>query len=66
MTRPNLTVEDDIVTVAERLVPLIREFRHTTEQDRRIAEPIGSAIRESDLGRILLDTGASPPYTPEA
>jgi alkylation response protein AidB-like acyl-CoA dehydrogenase len=56
---------NEIVTVAERLIPLIREFRHTTERDRRIAEPIVHAIRASDLGRMLLDTGAPPPYTPE-
>jgi alkylation response protein AidB-like acyl-CoA dehydrogenase len=55
---------NEIVTVAERLIPLIRELRHTTEQDRRIAEPIVHAIRQSDLGRMLLDTGAPPPYTP--
>jgi indole-3-acetate monooxygenase len=56
---------NEIVTVAERLIPLIRELRHTTEHDRRIAEPIVHAIRASDLGRMLLDTGAPPPYTPE-
>jgi alkylation response protein AidB-like acyl-CoA dehydrogenase len=56
---------NEIVTVAESLLPLIRELRHTTEQDRRIAEPIVHAIRQSDLGRMLLDTGAPPQYTPE-
>lgn len=56
---------NEIVTVAESLIPLIRELRHTTEQDRRIAEPIVHAIRASDLGRMLLDTGAPPQYTPE-
>jgi alkylation response protein AidB-like acyl-CoA dehydrogenase len=56
---------NEIVTVAEGLIPLIRELRHTTEQDRRIAAPIVHAIRQSDLGRMLLDTGAPPPYTPE-
>ena len=56
---------NEIVTVAERLIPLICELRHTTEHDRRIAEPIVQAIRESDLCRMLLDTGAPPPYTPE-
>ena len=56
---------NEIVTVAERLIPLICELRHTTEQDRRIAAPIVHAIRESDLGRMLLDTGAPPQYTPE-
>jgi hypothetical protein len=45
------------VTLAERLIPLIFEFRHSTEKDRRIAEPIVQAIRESDLCRMLLDTG---------
>ena len=55
---------NEIVTVAERLIPLIREHRHTTEQDRRIAAPIVHAIRQSDLGCMLLDTGAPPPYTP--
>ena len=62
----NLTVKNDIVSTAESLIPLIREHRHTTEQNRRIAEPIVQAIRGSDLGRILLDTGESPRYTPEA
>ena len=55
---------NEIVTVAENLIPLIREFRHITEQDRRIAAPIVQAIRESDLCRMLLDTGATPSYTP--
>jgi alkylation response protein AidB-like acyl-CoA dehydrogenase len=56
---------NEIVTVAERLLPLIRELRHTTENDRCIAAPIVHAIRDSDLCRMLLDTGAPPPYTPE-
>src|SRR5215468_7515136 len=56
---------NEIVTVAESLIPLIRELRHTTEQDRRLAAPIVQAIRESDLCRMLLDTGAPPLYTPE-
>jgi alkylation response protein AidB-like acyl-CoA dehydrogenase len=56
---------NEIVTLAESLIPLIRELRHTTEQDRRIAAPIVQALRESDLCRMLLDTGAPPPYTPE-
>jgi indole-3-acetate monooxygenase len=56
---------NEIVTVAERLIPLILKLRHTTEHDRRIAEPIVHAIRASDLGRMLLDTGAPPQYTPE-
>ena len=55
----------EIVTLAESLIPMIRELRHTTENDRRIAEPIVRAIRKSDLCRILLDTGAPPRYTPE-
>ena len=56
---------NDIVTLAERLTPLIGELRHTTENDRCIAEPIVRAIRESELCRVLLDTGAPPPCTPE-
>jgi alkylation response protein AidB-like acyl-CoA dehydrogenase len=56
---------NEIVTVAESLIPLIREHRHTTEQDRRLAAPIVHALRESALCRMLLDTGAPPPYTPE-
>jgi alkylation response protein AidB-like acyl-CoA dehydrogenase len=55
----------EIVTLAESLIPLISELRDTTENDRRIAEPIVRAIRESDLCRMLLDTGASPQYPPE-
>jgi alkylation response protein AidB-like acyl-CoA dehydrogenase len=55
---------NEIVTVAEGLIPLIREHRHTTENDRRIAAPIVQAIRDSDLCRMLLDTGTPPPYTP--
>ena len=51
---------NEIVTLAESLIPLISELRHTTENDRRIAEPIVQAIRESDLCRMLLDTGAPP------
>jgi len=27
----------EIVTLAESLIPMIRELRHTTENDRRIA-----------------------------
>jgi alkylation response protein AidB-like acyl-CoA dehydrogenase len=56
----------EIVALAERLIPLIRELRDTTENDRRIAEPIVRAIRESDLCRMLLATGAPPRYTPDA
>jgi alkylation response protein AidB-like acyl-CoA dehydrogenase len=56
---------DEIVTVAESLIPLIRELRHTTENDRCIAEPIVQAIRQSDLCRMLLDTGTPSQYTPE-
>jgi alkylation response protein AidB-like acyl-CoA dehydrogenase len=54
-----------LVTVAESLLPLISELRHTTENDRRIADPIVQALRESGLCRMLLDTGAPPRYTPE-
>ena len=49
---------NEIVTFAESLVPLISELRHTTENDRRIAEPIVQAIRKSDLCRMLFDAGA--------
>jgi alkylation response protein AidB-like acyl-CoA dehydrogenase len=55
----------EIVTVAERLLPLIGELRHTTENGRRIAEPIVQAIRQTDLCRMLLDTGSPPKYTPD-
>ena len=54
-----------LVTAAENLIPLIIELRHTTENDRRIAAPIVQALRESDLCRMLLHTGARPQYTPE-
>jgi hypothetical protein len=30
----------EIVTLAESLIPLIRELRHRTENDRCIADPI--------------------------
>ncbi len=56
---------NEIVTLSENLIPLINELRHTTENDRRIAEPIVQAIRKSDLCRMLFDTGAPPQYTPE-
>jgi alkylation response protein AidB-like acyl-CoA dehydrogenase len=56
---------NEIVALAESLRPLICELRHTTEHDRRVAAPIEQAIRESDLCRMLLDTGAPPLYTPE-
>jgi len=56
---------NEIVTFAESLIPLIKELRLTTENDRRIAAPIVEAIRNSDLCRMLLDTGAPPQYTPE-
>jgi alkylation response protein AidB-like acyl-CoA dehydrogenase len=56
---------NEIVALAESLIPLISELRHTTENDRRIADPIVQALRQSDLCRMLLDTGAPPPYTPE-
>jgi alkylation response protein AidB-like acyl-CoA dehydrogenase len=56
---------DEIVTMAERMLPLIGELRHTTENDRRIAEPIVQALRQTDLCRMLLDRGAPPRYTPE-
>jgi indole-3-acetate monooxygenase len=55
---------NQIVTVAESLIPLIRELRHKTENDRRIAEPIVQALRKTGLCRILLDTGATPQYKP--
>jgi hypothetical protein len=45
----------EIMTLAESLIPLIRELRHTTENDRCIADPIVQAIRKSDLCRMLLD-----------
>src|SRR4029453_9941739 len=56
---------NEIVTLAERLMPLIHKLRHTAENDRRIAEPIVRALRDSDLCRMLLATGASSRYTPE-
>ena len=56
---------NEIVTFGESLIPLIKELRHTTENDRRIAAPIVEAIRNSDLCRMLLNTGAPPQYTPE-
>jgi alkylation response protein AidB-like acyl-CoA dehydrogenase len=55
----------EILTMAESLIPLINELRHTTENDRRIADPIVEALRKSDLCRMLLDTGAAPQYQPE-
>ena len=56
---------NEIVTFGESLIPLIKDLRHTTENDRRLAAPIVEAIRNSDLCRMLLDTGAPPKYTPE-
>jgi alkylation response protein AidB-like acyl-CoA dehydrogenase len=56
---------NNTLEVAESLIPLISELRHTTENDRRIAAPIVQALRKSDLCRMLLDTGAPPKYTPE-
>jgi alkylation response protein AidB-like acyl-CoA dehydrogenase len=56
---------NEIVTLAKRLIPLICELRHTTENDRCIAAPIVQAMRESGLCRMLLDTGGPPQYTPE-
>lgn len=56
---------NEIVTFGESLIPLIKDLRHTTESDRRIAAPIVEAIRNSELCRMLLDTGAPPKYTPE-
>jgi alkylation response protein AidB-like acyl-CoA dehydrogenase len=56
---------NEMVTCAERLIPLICEHRHTTENDRRIAAPVVQAIRESDLCRMLLDTGTFPQHTPD-
>src|SRR5262245_49934290 len=55
---------NEIVSLAEKLLPPICELRHITEKDRRIAEPIVQAIRKSDLCRMLLDTGAPPRWTP--
>jgi alkylation response protein AidB-like acyl-CoA dehydrogenase len=55
---------NEIVTFAESLVPLITQLRDTTENDRRIAEPIVQAIRKSDLCRMLLVGSATPQYTP--
>src|SRR5262245_49262496 len=58
-------MKPEVVTVTENLIPLIRELRHTTENDRRIAAPIVQAIRENDLCRMLFDAGAPPRYSPE-
>jgi indole-3-acetate monooxygenase len=55
---------NEIVTVAESLIPLIKELRHTTENNRCIAEPIVQAIRKTDLCRMFLDVGGPPRYTP--
>jgi alkylation response protein AidB-like acyl-CoA dehydrogenase len=55
----------DIVTAAERLIPLVSAFRQTTEQDRRVAAPIVQAIRDGGFGRMLLDTGAPARHTPQ-
>jgi indole-3-acetate monooxygenase len=55
----------EIVTLAESLIPLIRKLRQTTENDRRIAEPIVQALRKSNLCRMFLDTGTPPQYTPD-
>ena len=41
---------NEIVTVAEHLIPLIGELRHTTENDRCIAQPIVEAIRKKAAG----------------
>ena len=54
----------EILRLAESLIPTIRAFRHVTENDRRVAEPIVQAIRKSDLCRMLLDTGGPPRYRP--
>src|SRR5262245_47080344 len=56
---------NEIVTVAESLLPLIRELRHTTENDRRIADPIVQALRKNGLCRMLLDNRGRPQHTPE-
>jgi alkylation response protein AidB-like acyl-CoA dehydrogenase len=56
---------NEIVTLAEDLIPLISKLRHTTENNRCIAEPIVQALRQSDLCRMLLDTGTPSQYTPE-
>jgi alkylation response protein AidB-like acyl-CoA dehydrogenase len=58
-------IMNEIVTFAENLIPMIREQRQMTEDNRCIAEPIVQAIRKSDLCRMLLDTGGSSQYTPE-
>ena len=54
----------EILRLAESLIPTIRAFRHMTENDRRVADPIVQAIRKSDLCRMLLDTGGPPRYRP--
>ena len=55
----------EIVSAAESLIPLVSELRQTTEQDRRVAAPIVQAVRESGLGRMLLDNGAPARHTPQ-
>jgi hypothetical protein len=47
---------NEIVTVAESLIPLIRELRRTIEQDRRIAEPniAPQLLWLEDAGRVLV------------
>jgi alkylation response protein AidB-like acyl-CoA dehydrogenase len=55
----------EIVTMAESLIPMIIELRHTTENQRRIADPIVEALHKSGMCRMFFDTGASPQYKPE-
>ena len=54
---------NEILNFGENLIPLIKELRHTTENDRRIAAPIVEEIRNSDLcqqGQPSVDQAALP------
>jgi alkylation response protein AidB-like acyl-CoA dehydrogenase len=55
----------EIVRRAESLIPVIRQHRNATENDRRIAEPIVQSIRESSLCRMFLDPGTPARCTPD-
>jgi alkylation response protein AidB-like acyl-CoA dehydrogenase len=57
--------KSEMVRRAEGLIPLIRQHRNATESDRRIADPIVQAIRDSSLCRMLLDPGTPPRCTPD-
>jgi hypothetical protein len=54
------------IAAARQLVPIIRQSRADTENDRRLAAPVVAAIRSARLCRIALPRSAAGLELPTA